>query len=188
MTHLSRPHGGAVFGDAQTSLSDGSSLQSMTHTPHGLWPPPDSRRSAARLCMIAPAQLPAAWLRQYQFCLMREGLRHRGGLLTLRQLRLRMGGGVEPHQLSAKGVLLTFPWLGEQWFPGFQFDTTHRCLRADLVPIYAELPGSYDAWDTVHWFAAPNAFLRGARPVALLQQDRQAAVAAARAEHFVVNG
>ncbi len=161
----------------------------MTHTPYpGLWPPLNSHRGAPRLSAPVPPQLPAAWLRQYQFCLMRDRLHRHGGLLKLRQVQALVGVHAQPHPLANTGVLLEFPWMGEPWFPGFQFDAVHQRLRAELVALYAELPGSYDAWDTVHWFAVPNAFLHGVAPVALLRKDLQVVMAAARAEHFVVNG
>jgi hypothetical protein len=132
--------------------------------------------------------MPAAWLRQDQFQRMRRQLQGHGGLLRVAQVRRMLGPARELQDLVSEGVLLDFHWIGEHWLPGFQFDATRRGLRPELLQVYAELPGSYDAWDTVHWFAAPNAFLRGNTPVTKLDGDHAAVLAAARAEHFVVNG
>ncbi len=181
-----------VFGDAQKPHCGGPKLIAMTHTPYsgdaGQWLRSGGPAGPHRSSPPALPWMPAAWLRQDQFHRMRRQLRGHGGLLRVAQVRRLLGPAHALEAVVAEGVVLDFHWMGDHWMPGFQFDAARGALRTELLQVYAELPGSYDAWDTVHWFAAPNAFLRGDAPVTKLDGDHAAVLAAARAEHFVVNG
>jgi hypothetical protein len=83
---------------------------------------------------------------------------------------------------------VTFEWQADRLVPTFQFDLADMSIRPEAAAVLAELAGVFDDWELASWFAEPNAWLLGRRPVDTLQADTQAVLDAARADRFVARG
>ncbi len=85
--------------------------------------------------------------------------------------------------------IIGFMWEGEPWVPMFQFETGGRLQpRRDLQPLFALLIPLYDPWDTASWFARPNRWLSGRRPVDACAGRIAAVLDVAHLEHFIATG
>lgn len=120
--------------------------------------------------------------RDREFVALLAAFRRHGGLLREGEL----GRRVAASQRAAAPLCLL--WNGERWWPWFQFDRGGQALNADCVAVAAELATEYDAWQLAGWFAEPNTWLAGRRPVDGLYADPAAVRAAARADRFVLRG
>jgi hypothetical protein len=69
--------------------------------------------------------------------------------------------------------------------PMFQFDRSLMELRPRCRKAVLELSGAMADEDIALWFAAANAWLDGAPPVAVLERDPDGVVEAARADRFI---
>jgi hypothetical protein len=69
--------------------------------------------------------------------------------------------------------------------PMFQFDRTLMELRPRCREAVLELSGAMVDGDVALWFAAPNAWLDGARPVAVVECDPDGVLEAARADRSI---
>lgn len=81
-----------------------------------------------------------------------------------------------------------FEWQQEFWVPMFQFELRDLSLKSRQLAVLDQLVGIFDGWSLAAWFADPNAWLAGQRPVDLLDTDLPAVLAAARADRFVATG
>jgi hypothetical protein len=72
--------------------------------------------------------------------------------------------------------------------PMFQFERGLMELRPQCREAVLELSGAMDNEEIALWFAAPNAWLDGAPPVAVLERDPDGIVVAARADRFIQCG
>lgn len=100
----------------------------------------------------------------------------------------------EPHwlvsltRLIATGEVLAFDWHHTTWVPMFQFDPLSLALRPEPRQVLAALAGAFDGWSLALWFAQPNTWLLGCRPMDLLQSDLPAVLKAARKDRFIAAG
>lgn len=125
---------------------------------------------------------------------MRTAFEASGGLLTVGEL----ANGSEPHRKIrfaqiAKGIaareIIGFMWQSEPWVPMFQFDTQSRLQpRPALQPLFRLLVPLYDAWEMANWFARPNQWLSGLKPVDACVSRLQAVLDVAHLEHFIATG
>jgi hypothetical protein len=84
--------------------------------------------------------------------------------------------------------IVQFRWRGETMFPLFQFDLTTMAVRQSAREVVAELAPAFDDLSLADWFVRPNGWLAGATPVAVVQSDPKAVLAAARADRFATLG
>lgn len=125
---------------------------------------------------------------------MRMAFAASGGLLTVGDL----ADGNDPESRSrfaqiAKGIatreILSFMWQSEPWVPMFQFDAGPDLLpRRALQPLFRLLVPLYDVWEVTNWFARPNQWLSGLRPVDLCADHVEALLDVAHLEHFIATG
>ncbi|MCK9689469.1 hypothetical protein [Scleromatobacter humisilvae] len=116
-----------------------------------------------------------------------------GGLCTcdevLDLLRQRFD---QPISMLAKWIVgrsvVNMHWRSRTLIPLFQFDLRDMCVRSEVVAVIAELTSAYDDFEIAHWFAEPNGWLAGTRPVEILRQSPEEVLEAARADRYVARG
>lgn len=91
-------------------------------------------------------------------------------------------------RLIVSGEIFTFEWHDTFWIPMFQFELYDLTVKQGPRKVLAELVGVFDGWALAAWFAQPNSWLKGCRPVDLLESNLSAVFAAARADRFVARG
>ncbi|HUG49293.1 MAG TPA: DUF2384 domain-containing protein, partial [Candidatus Limnocylindria bacterium] len=74
-------------------------------------------------------------------------------------------------QWRTSGRMFGVPLRGQWRYPAFQFDPATGRPRPVISKILAVLQGRLGDWGTALWFAAPNAWLGGARPIDRLEDD-----------------
>lgn len=125
--------------------------------------------------------------RDPQFITLQEAYRSRGGLVSGESLARRMstagtGGYVDLARCIVSGHVFSFQWQHDFWLPLFQFHPE------DLVPLDAPrrvtrlLREVLDGWAMARWYVTPAQALDGRSPLALLDADLPAVLAAAQAE------
>ncbi len=125
---------------------------------------------------------------------MRMAFAPSGGLRTVGEL----AHGNDPHsrarfahiakEIAARDII-GFMWQAEPWVPMFQFDAGPRMLpRRALRPLFELLVPLYDAWEMASWFARPNQWLSGRRPVDHCTGQLAAVLDVAHLEHFIATG
>lgn len=132
---------------------------------------------------LAPgAALAAAWHaheRDQRFLSMLRAFRQHGGLA-------REDAAAATDGPRATDVVIRFEWGGARWRPHFQFDPATGRPREVVTRVARELQHAMDGWALACWFAEPNAWLSGQRPVDLLDSDPTEIHAAARADRYVL--
>ncbi len=127
------------------------------------------------------------------FSAVRAGFRASGGtaradeLARLLQQRQR-GDFVGLARLIVAGEVLGFEWHGSFWIPLFQFELRDLSMKPGPRQVMAELTPVLDAWTLAVWFVQTNDWLRGSRPVDLLDSHLDAVLEAARADRFIATG
>lgn len=91
-------------------------------------------------------------------------------------------------RLIVSGGIFSFEWRNTSWVPMFQFEPCDLSVRQGPRKVLGELATVFDRWTLAAWFAQPNSWLKGFRPVDLLASNLPAVVAAARADRFVAAG
>ena len=91
-------------------------------------------------------------------------------------------------RLMVSGDIFSFQWQGNVWVPMFQFDPSQLSVKQGARQVHGELAPVFDGWMLAAWFAQPNTWLKGRRPVDLLDLNFPAVCAAARADRFVATG
>jgi hypothetical protein len=76
-----------------------------------------------------------------------------------------------------------FEWRSKLWIPMFQFDLEDLSLKLGAQQVRAALPSLWYDWVLASWFAMPNTYLDGYRPVDLLESDFDAVLGVARSVH-----
>ena len=127
----------------------------------------------------------------------------RDGLLALRQACQASGGIVRGDELAhlledcrrgdfvslarliARRDIFAIEWQGSLWVPMFQFDLRDLSIRLAPQRVSAQLHAVRDGWTLATWFARPNGWLQGRRPLDLLDSQPDLVVCAARVERFV---
>lgn len=129
------------------------------------------------------------------FAAMRETYRASGGIARgddlARMLSQRQAGDfVSLAMLVLERDVFAFQWQQSFWVPMFQFDL--RDLSVQINPnarrVTSVLVDQFDGWALAVWFALPNNWLDGARPVDMLNSNLPAVLEAARADRFIAAG
>jgi hypothetical protein len=84
--------------------------------------------------------------------------------------------------------IITISWRAQTLVPAFQFDRADMSIVPGVANVLQELRTAFDNWEMALWFAAPNAWLDYAAPVALLANDASSVVQAARTDRFIALG
>jgi len=112
----------------------------------------------------------------------------RGDELALMLEDLKMGDVASLGKAMASGEICSFQWRSAFWIPMFQFDLDNLAFRHGPRKILRELTGVFDGWTLTAWFAQPNGWLKGCKPVDLLASNLPAVFEAARADRYVAVG
>lgn len=112
----------------------------------------------------------------------------RGDELAMMLEELKIGDVASLGRAMACGEICSFYWRSAFWIPMFQFDLENLSFRPGPPNILRELTGVLDEWMLAAWFAKPNLWLMGHKPVDLLASNLPAVIAAARADRFVAAG
>lgn len=86
------------------------------------------------------------------------------------------------------GSILSFSWRQTLWVPLFQFLPDSSTVRPGVTRIMDELAGAFDSWEIAVWFVQPNSWLKGQRPLDVLDRLGADVLQAARADRFVAMG
>ena len=124
---------------------------------------------------------------------MDDAFRPHGGFVSgdeaAQRLRCRSD---QPLSLIARWIVshsvINVTWRGEALMPVFQFDLVDMSIRPSCARVIRELARVYDNWELASWFAAPNAWLAHATPVARIAHDEVGVLQAARADRFIARG
>lgn len=105
------------------------------------------------------------------------------GALTGEQIADERSRARNRHALAARwrkeGRLFGVPYDGQTVYPAFQFDGEGE-LRTVVADVLERLPTDrMSPWEVALWWTASNGWLRGGRPVDLLDEDDEALVEAA---------
>ena len=119
--------------------------------------------------------------------------RDTGGILRVEELArmladLKMGDVASLGRAMASREICSFQWRSAFWIPMFQFDLGNLSFKPGTRKILGELTAVFDGWMLAVWFAQPNSWLKGQKPIDLLATDLPAVFEAARADRFVVEG
>lgn len=90
--------------------------------------------------------------------------------------------------LIVSGGIFSFEWRNTLWVPMFQFEPCDLSIKQGPRKVLGELATVFERWTLAAWFAQPNSWLKGLRPVDLLDSNLPAVFAAARADRFVAAG
>ncbi len=90
------------------------------------------------------------------------------------------GEAISLAKLVHCGQVFGFEWRASLWIPMFQFHAADLTVATAAQVVRAELPGIWSGWTVATWFATPNAWLNGHRPVDRMESDVAAVVQAAR--------
>ena len=84
--------------------------------------------------------------------------------------------------------IFSFEWQSQFWVPMFQFHPQDLTVRQEVVRVVHELTSVLDNWTLAVWFTEPNSWLRGRRPVDMMDSHFSDVLNAARADRFVAAG
>jgi hypothetical protein len=120
---------------------------------------------------------------------MLRAFRRSGGLARKEEIlqRLTASGGLLASD-AREDTLLCFEWNSRLWMPRFQFSTDGLGVLPGPARVIEELSAVFDGWKTAVWFALPNLWLGGGRPVDLLDRAPCDVLGAARADRSIAAG
>jgi len=127
------------------------------------------------------------------FDAMTQAFRPHGGFLSgdeaVRRLRRRCDQPLSTlgRWIVSRGVI-NVAWRGQILMPTFQFHLDDMSIEPACARVAGELTPVFDDWELALWFAAPNAWIGHAAPVALIAEDEPAVLEAARADRFIARG
>ncbi|MGJ7483760.1 hypothetical protein ACSFA2_00795 [Variovorax sp. LT2P21] len=84
----------------------------------------------------------------------------------------------------ASRAVVSVDWAGQRWLPIFQFEPGDLAVRPLVRVLIDELSDVLDDWELADWFVEPNAWLRGAPPLQLVDTDFARVHDTARALRF----
>lgn len=118
------------------------------------------------------------------FIALLEAYRGTGGLapaaLLVESLQAHQRGDLgRLARLVAERTVFVVDWRGDAWIPMFQFNAQDLTCKAGAGLVRAELAGAASDWALAVWFAQPNAWLEGRRPVDVMESDLVAVLDAA---------
>lgn len=137
----------------------------------------------ARAGPFPPRGLPLPSL-DTAFVELQEAFRASGGLARGESLAQRMslvgpGGYIDLARRIVGGQLFSFQWHEDFWLPMFQFEPVRLTPREAPRRVLAELRGALDGWGIAQWYVTPLCQLAGRTPLAVLDSDLPALLAAA---------
>lgn len=88
-------------------------------------------------------------------------------------------------RLIGQRSIFAFDWRGVLWIPMFQFDLRDLSVRSAPQKVRAGLNPTNGGWTLAVWFAKPNGWLQGRRPVDLLDNRPEQVVRVAHVERFI---
>lgn len=84
--------------------------------------------------------------------------------------------------------VFSFEWQNHFWVPMFQFNLQDMSVKQEVRRVAHELHAVLDNWTLALWFTEPNAWLKGKRPVDMVDRQFSEVLHAARADRFVATG
>jgi hypothetical protein len=124
-----------------------------------------------------------------------EAYRSHGGLAAgdeLAQRLLREYGCSRPTSLLARRIVerqvISFQWQGTHWPPLAQFVRAGPHVKSSVQAALDELRHVFDETELAIWFAEPNDWLDGARPIEVVDCTCAALHRAARADRYIAAG
>ena len=81
--------------------------------------------------------------------------------------------------------IFSFEWQNHFWVPMFQFHNQDLSVKQEVRRVVHELTDVLDNWTLAEWFTEPNAWLKGGRPVDMVDGNFSYVLGAARADRFV---
>ena len=116
-----------------------------------------------------------------------------GGMTTADDLELmleekRKGHFVSVAQQIVSRDIFSFEWQSQFWVPMFQFHPQDMTVRQEVIRVVHELTAVLDNWTLAVWFTEPNSWLRGRRPVDMIDNRFSDVLHAARADRLVAAG
>ena len=116
-----------------------------------------------------------------------------GGTSTADDLALLLeernkGNFVSLVQHIAFRDIVSYEWRNHCWIPLFQFDIRNMDIKQEVCRVTQELSPVFDNRMLAMWFAEPNAWLKGRRPVDWIESHFSDVLYAARAHRFVAVG
>lgn len=88
-------------------------------------------------------------------------------------------------RLLSQRAVFAFGWHGVLRVPMFQFDLLDLSVRVGPRRVLAALGEVFDGWTLAVWFARPNGWLQGQRPMDLSDTNTERVIHAARADRFI---
>ena len=98
------------------------------------------------------------------------------------------GGFVNLAKRLVSGDVFSFQWQDHFWVPMFQFNRHDMSVKQEVHRVVRELDGVLDNWTLAWWFTKPNAWLKGRRPVDLVDRQFSNVLGAARADRLAAAG
>ena len=84
--------------------------------------------------------------------------------------------------------IFSFEWQDDFWIPMFQFNPEDMSIKQEARRVVHELACVLDNWTLALWFTQSNAWLKGRRPVDMIDRNFSEVLGAARADRFVATG
>jgi hypothetical protein len=137
-----------------------------------------------RMIPDAPVPTPAQALQAQRNSEARWALMQEFGAYTSEEIAEHRSRAKNRHALAnrwrSEGKVLSVDFHGQRLFPGFQFDLETHAPRPVVADALAVLPrDEMSEWEVALWWASPNGWLGGARPVDVMGGDEEAVVKAA---------
>ena len=102
-----------------------------------------------------------------------------GDEMTLMLKDLKIGDVISLGRGMSSREICSFQWRSAFWIPMFQFDLGSLSSKPSVSKIFRVLTPVLNDWMLAVWFAQPNAWLGGSKPVDLLASDFSAVYEAA---------
>ena len=135
--------------------------------------------------LLAPRQLDrprTSFASNELFLALLRAFRPHGGLLRHEEVERRAA------RSARFEAPLHFAWESESWWPWFQFDRSGAAVNGVVLSVAEELALDYDKLQLCIWFASPNTWLGGLRPVEVLHDGATRVTAAARTDRYIARG
>ncbi len=132
-------------------------------------------------------------IERIQYEAMNHAFRSHGGFVCTDEVAQRLRSVVDqPISRLARWIVsrsvISISWRAQTLMPAFQFQLAEMSIRPCFSDVIQELRDVFDNWELAMWFAAPNAWLDYAAPVAIMADDALAVLQAARTDRFIARG
>ena len=119
--------------------------------------------------------------------MLRERLLAEFGALTAREIADLAGSGAVnraqyAHALTRAGKVFSVVHRRQVLYPGFQFSSSNGAPIPAIAILLPVLRSRFQGeWEIALWFATPNSWLGGRRPLDVLRDDEDGVIKAAQA-------